>query len=201
MAPLALVPILATRWRHFHQLQIWPPDGATCMLVHLVISWPPGCVTCMATLQCVDCPFGIISIELLSDSYIVSIVSKTSCTDIQTSRPINWTPGIPWSEKHPLEARVLDFYSSQQWRAPGHYEGHGGAWEDALAATPWVLQTSPWALLENQGLGDTTLPRYFAVTLIRIFLGLGKSRLGRLQRAQLFSIFVLSRQFSELREP
>ena len=28
---LALVPILATRWRYLLQLQIWPPDGATCI--------------------------------------------------------------------------------------------------------------------------------------------------------------------------
>ena len=32
MAPLTLVANLATRWRHFHQLQIWPPDGATCIV-------------------------------------------------------------------------------------------------------------------------------------------------------------------------
>ena len=31
MAPLALVAYLATRWRHSHWLQIWPPDGATCI--------------------------------------------------------------------------------------------------------------------------------------------------------------------------
>ena len=31
MAPLTLVVNLATRWRHLHWLQIWPPDGATCM--------------------------------------------------------------------------------------------------------------------------------------------------------------------------
>ena len=31
MAPLALVANLATRWRHLHYLQIWPPDGATCI--------------------------------------------------------------------------------------------------------------------------------------------------------------------------
>ena len=31
MAPLALVPNLATRWRHLHWLQIWPPDGPTCI--------------------------------------------------------------------------------------------------------------------------------------------------------------------------
>ena len=29
--PLALVANLATRWCHLHWLQIWPPDGPTCM--------------------------------------------------------------------------------------------------------------------------------------------------------------------------
>ena len=29
--PLALVPNLATKWHHLHQLQIWPPDCATCI--------------------------------------------------------------------------------------------------------------------------------------------------------------------------
>ena len=28
---LALVANLTTRWRHLHQLQIWPTDGATCI--------------------------------------------------------------------------------------------------------------------------------------------------------------------------
>ena len=31
MAPHTLVANLATRWRHLHKLQIWPPDGATCI--------------------------------------------------------------------------------------------------------------------------------------------------------------------------
>ena len=31
MSTLALVPNLATRWRHLHELQLWPPDGATCI--------------------------------------------------------------------------------------------------------------------------------------------------------------------------
>ena len=31
MAPLALVPNLATRWRYLHWLQIWPQDGTTCI--------------------------------------------------------------------------------------------------------------------------------------------------------------------------
>ena len=30
MAPFTLVPNLATRWRHLHWLQIWPPDDTTC---------------------------------------------------------------------------------------------------------------------------------------------------------------------------
>ena len=29
VAPLALVPNLATRWRHMHELKNWPQDGAT----------------------------------------------------------------------------------------------------------------------------------------------------------------------------
>ena len=29
VAPLALVPNLATRWRHLHELKNWPQDGAT----------------------------------------------------------------------------------------------------------------------------------------------------------------------------
>ena len=31
MAPLAVVVNLATRWPHLHKLQIWAPDGATCI--------------------------------------------------------------------------------------------------------------------------------------------------------------------------
>ena len=31
MTPLALVTNFATRWRHLHKLQIWQPDGATCI--------------------------------------------------------------------------------------------------------------------------------------------------------------------------
>ena len=34
MAPLALVANMATRWRHLHYLQIWPPDGVTCKYGH-----------------------------------------------------------------------------------------------------------------------------------------------------------------------
>ena len=31
VAPLALVPNLATRWRHLHELKYWPLDGTTCI--------------------------------------------------------------------------------------------------------------------------------------------------------------------------
>ena len=31
---LALVVNLATTWRYLHWLQIWPPDGATCIAMH-----------------------------------------------------------------------------------------------------------------------------------------------------------------------
>ena len=47
VAPLALVPNLVTEWGHSHYLQIWSPDGATCMarlpriavLHKLILSW------------------------------------------------------------------------------------------------------------------------------------------------------------------
>ena len=31
LAPIALVPNLATRWHHLHELKNWPQDGATCI--------------------------------------------------------------------------------------------------------------------------------------------------------------------------
>ena len=70
MAPLALVAHLATRWRHLHLLQIWPPDGTTyisckfghqmallALVVNLATRWrylhqlqicPPGGATCIS---------------------------------------------------------------------------------------------------------------------------------------------------------
>ena len=50
MAPLALVANLATRWRHLHCFQSWPPDCVTCIATlpwmdllayQLVLSWYP----------------------------------------------------------------------------------------------------------------------------------------------------------------
>ena len=72
VAPLALFANLTTRWRHLHELQIWPPDGATCISynfdrqmaplalvanlptrwhhLHCFQSWPADCISCIATL-------------------------------------------------------------------------------------------------------------------------------------------------------
>ena len=47
MAPLELVAKLATRWRHLHKFQIWPPDGAT-RNGHLLQSIT--CITCITCL-------------------------------------------------------------------------------------------------------------------------------------------------------
>ena len=74
MAPLALVTNLAIRWRHLHHLQIWSPDGATCIScrfghkmvplalvphlatrwhhLHYLQIWPPDGTTC------ISCKFG-----------------------------------------------------------------------------------------------------------------------------------------------
>ena len=50
MAPLALVANMATRWCHLQKLQIWSPDGATCISLHHL--------HCLIAL---NCPLGIIS--------------------------------------------------------------------------------------------------------------------------------------------
>ena len=56
LAPIALVPNLATRWSHMHWLQIWPPNGTTCIDYNLATRWqylnqlqiwPPGGATCI----------------------------------------------------------------------------------------------------------------------------------------------------------
>ena len=108
MAPLALFANLATRWSHLHMLQIWPPDGTTCisckfghqmaLVQNLVISWrhlhcfqswPPDCVTCIATLPWIALLALSASIELVSSSARVTSVKSTkglSLTDIRTQR-------------------------------------------------------------------------------------------------------------------
>ena len=60
MAPLALVANLATRWRHLHWFQ----------------SWPPGSVTCIATLPWIALLALSASIELVSSSARVTSVKS-----------------------------------------------------------------------------------------------------------------------------
>ena len=70
MAQFALVPNLAIRWSHMHWLQIWPPDGTTCISfkighqmapltwvaklatrwrhLHELKYWPPDGATCIS---------------------------------------------------------------------------------------------------------------------------------------------------------
>ena len=84
MAQLALVQNLVTSWHHLHCLQ----------------SWPPGCVTCIALALSVN-------IELVSSSARVNSVKfhkggslTHSVSYLETSRPIDRTPGIPGSNKN-----------------------------------------------------------------------------------------------------
>ena len=66
MAPLALVQNLATGWHILHWLQIWPPDGATCIAA---LPW----IALLAL---------SVSIELVSSSARVTSVKsvKWSCS-------------------------------------------------------------------------------------------------------------------------
>ena len=60
ITPLALVANLATRWRHLHCIQRWPPD----------------CVTCIATLPWIALLALSVSIELVSSSARVTSVKS-----------------------------------------------------------------------------------------------------------------------------
>ena len=75
MAPLGLVPNLATRWRHLHWLQIWPPDGTTCIT----------CITCITFITCITC---------------ISFKKVEWVSEFQRLGPIDRTPGIPRSDKN-----------------------------------------------------------------------------------------------------
>ena len=77
---LALVPILATRWRYLHWLQIWSPDGAT---------WHYQLVLSLYLHQ--------LESHQLSLQKVSQFVSL-----LETSRPIDRTPGTPGSDKNAL---------------------------------------------------------------------------------------------------
>ena len=108
MAPLAFVANLTTRWRHLHYLQIWPPDGATCISckfghqmaqlglvqnfvirwrhLHCLQNWPPGCVTCIATLLWIVLLALSVSIDLVSSSARVTSVKSTQPPSVRDTR-------------------------------------------------------------------------------------------------------------------
>ena len=122
MALLALLPILATRWRHLHWLKIWPSDGTTC------IFW-----VCISDLLQIDSKFGhqVTSLALLGSKVGRQVVSLalpwnalfalSVCIEFESSSsrvtsvkfqkgvsvcllertgPIDRTPGIPGSDKY-----------------------------------------------------------------------------------------------------
>ena len=87
MVPLALVSILATRWRH----------------LYCHIAW--------------DCPLiSSVGIELLSSSARVTSVKSTNplvCTQLERSGPIDRTPGTPGSDKKQKKGwEFLEYYST-----------------------------------------------------------------------------------------
>ena len=90
MGPLELVPNLATRWRHLHCFQ----------------SWPPGRVTGLATWPWIGLLAWSVSIELVSSSARVTSVKSTQrsltylLTYSLTSGPKDRTPGLPGSDKN-----------------------------------------------------------------------------------------------------
>ena len=159
MAPLTLVANLATRWCHLHCLQIWPPDGTTCiscqfghqmaLVQNLVISWchlhcfqswPPDCVTCIATLPWIALLALSVSIELVSSSARVTSVKSAKGVGIThslTSRPIDQTPGFkPGYDKD--ETKITIKLTIKCWSAPvsrGLCLGHLGC----LKHSHWTL--------------------------------------------------------------
>ena len=46
MVPLALVKILATRWRYLHWLQMWSPGGTTCISCKFDQLGEAPCISC-----------------------------------------------------------------------------------------------------------------------------------------------------------
>ena len=136
MAPLVLITNLATRWRHLHSfqfwpqygtlhwLQIWPPDGDTCIRsnfgprwhlalvansatrwhhLHWFQRWPPGNVTCIATLPWIalwhyQLVLSLYPYQLVSPQLSFKKVART-LTQFERSKPIDWTPGTPGSDK------------------------------------------------------------------------------------------------------
>ena len=104
MAPLALVPNLATRWRHLHWLQIWPPDGTTCIswLHQLESSSVETCITCITRVATL--PWNALLALSVSIEFVYSSESHQfslhNVSELETSKPIDRTTGTPGSDKN-----------------------------------------------------------------------------------------------------
>ena len=90
MAPLALVPNLATRWRHLHWFQ----------------NWPPGCLTCIATLPLNAFLALAVGIDLVTSSARVPSVKSQKCLSL-TERHLDPTIG-PQVYLGPIKSAVVE---------------------------------------------------------------------------------------------
>ena len=114
VAPLALVPNLATRWRHLHELKNWPPDGATGIsskFGHQMASLAlvPKLATRLPHMHChitFNCPLALsVGIDLVSSTARVTSVKSTQGVgvreDINSKRTFsfghfsNYRGGLP----------------------------------------------------------------------------------------------------------
>ena len=116
MAPLTLVANLATRWCHLHQLQIWPPDSATCISCKFCHQMAPLALvanlatrwrhlhksTSLALPHCLELPpwhyQPVLSWYLHQPESHQSSLNKVS--QGRTSGPNYRTPGLPGSDKN-----------------------------------------------------------------------------------------------------
>ena len=108
MAPLASVPNLATRWRHWHWLQIWPTDGTTWINFKFSLQVESLALPHCNAMQCNAMPWIAllalsVSIELVISSARVTSVRSAkglSVCEWERTGPIDRTPGTPGSDKN-----------------------------------------------------------------------------------------------------
>ena len=96
MAPLTLVANLATRWCHLHCLQIWPPDGTTC-----IDSKVGHQETSHRLPHCHGLPYWHYQLVLgwYHHQPESTQLSLTKVSEFVTSGPLDRTPGLPGSDK------------------------------------------------------------------------------------------------------